>query len=232
MIRWFTGHPTAGNLLLIAGSLPRAPFAAAGLLRETFPDFRAGRAEITVPLSRLLLAEDVVGPQNNMRAALGTRCKVSRGSKPSLATAQDRTRGAPWQTMAPGNDALRFVNSLRTEGFRPSTPSLDRGRSCRGARAAPLRTPSHQSPSRATCRWASWIFTPTPCRTAWTALAGVARRNARDGGGPRHADAFHHTPLSPCSTAHRADTRRLAAAIAAQNIDLPRWHFGGAGRGT
>ena len=42
MIRWFTGHPTAGNLLLLL-ILAAGAFAAAGLLRETFPDFRAVR---------------------------------------------------------------------------------------------------------------------------------------------------------------------------------------------
>jgi multidrug efflux pump subunit AcrB len=48
MIRWFTGHPTAGNLLLLL-FLAAGAFAAPGLLRETFPDFRAVEAEITVP---------------------------------------------------------------------------------------------------------------------------------------------------------------------------------------
>ena len=57
MIRWFTGHPTAGNLLLLL-FLAAGIFAAPGLLRETFPDFRAVEAEITVPY-RGAAAEDV-----------------------------------------------------------------------------------------------------------------------------------------------------------------------------
>ena len=57
MIRWFTGHPTAGNLLLLL-FLAAGVFAAPGLLRETFPDFRAVEAEITVPY-RGAAAEDV-----------------------------------------------------------------------------------------------------------------------------------------------------------------------------
>ena len=57
MIRWFTGHPTAGNLLLLL-FLAAGAFAAPGLLRETFPDFRAVEAEITVPY-RGAAAEDV-----------------------------------------------------------------------------------------------------------------------------------------------------------------------------
>ena len=59
MIRWFTGHPTAGNLLLLL-FLAAGAFAAPGLLRETFPDFRAVEAEITVPY-RGAAAEDVEG---------------------------------------------------------------------------------------------------------------------------------------------------------------------------
>lgn len=57
MIRWFTGHPTASNLLLLL-FLAAGAFAAPGLLRETFPDFRAVEAEITVPY-RGAAAEDV-----------------------------------------------------------------------------------------------------------------------------------------------------------------------------
>ncbi|WP_246032558.1 hypothetical protein [Thalassobius vesicularis] len=57
MIRWFTGHPTAGNLLILL-FLAAGVFAAPGLLRETFPDFRAVEAEIVVPY-RGAAAEDV-----------------------------------------------------------------------------------------------------------------------------------------------------------------------------
>jgi len=57
MIRWFAGHPTAANLLLLL-FLAAGTFAAPGLLRETFPDFRAVEAEVIVPY-RGAAAEDV-----------------------------------------------------------------------------------------------------------------------------------------------------------------------------
>ena len=57
MIRWFAGHPTAANLLLLL-FLAAGVLAAPGLLRETFPDFRPVEAEITVPY-RGAAAEDV-----------------------------------------------------------------------------------------------------------------------------------------------------------------------------
>jgi len=109
MIRWFTGHPTAGNLLLLL-ILAAGAFAAPGLLRETFPDFRAVEAEITVPY-RGAAAEDV---EAAICAPLWDGVQGVEGLETLTCTAQTG-RARAVATMAPGNDALRFVNSLRTE---------------------------------------------------------------------------------------------------------------------
>ena len=87
MIRWFTGHPTAGNLLLLL-ILAAGAFAAPGLLRETFPDFRAVEAEITVPY-RGAAAEDVGG--RDLRTALG-RGAGCRGARDTHLHRADRPR--------------------------------------------------------------------------------------------------------------------------------------------
>lgn len=109
MIRWFAGHPTAANLLLLA-FVAAGAMAAPTLVRETFPDFRSVEAEIVVAY-RGATAEDV-------EAAICAPLWDAVQSVESLAeftcTAQANTaRGLA--TMAAGGDALRFVNALRTE---------------------------------------------------------------------------------------------------------------------
>jgi len=47
MIRWFAGHPTAANLLLIL-LLAVGLFAVPNLKRETFPDYLPGEVGIEV----------------------------------------------------------------------------------------------------------------------------------------------------------------------------------------
>ena len=47
MIRYFTTHPTAGNLLMII-LLAMGLFALPGLQRATFPDFKATAVEVRV----------------------------------------------------------------------------------------------------------------------------------------------------------------------------------------
>ena len=47
MIRWFTSHPTAANLLLLV-FIAVGSFSAPTLLRETFPDFRPVEAAVSV----------------------------------------------------------------------------------------------------------------------------------------------------------------------------------------
>ena len=101
MIRWFTGHPTAANLLLLL-FLAAGAFAAPGLLRETFPDFRAVEAEITVPY-RGAAAEDV---EAAICAPLWDGVQGVEGLETFSCTAQTG-RARAVATMAPGNDALR-----------------------------------------------------------------------------------------------------------------------------
>lgn len=109
MIRWFTGHPTAANLLLLlfvaAGS-----FSLPTLKRETFPDFRPVEAEIVVPY-RGATADDVEGA---VCAPLWEGLEGLEGLRELTCTAQDN-RARAVATMAPGADAVRFVNNLRTE---------------------------------------------------------------------------------------------------------------------
>lgn len=109
MIRWFAGHPTAANLLLIL-------FVAAGLFafptlkRETFPDFRPTEAEIVVAY-RGAAAGDV---EDAICRPLWDGVQSVEGLEELTCTAQDN-RARTVATMQPGGDALRFVNELRTE---------------------------------------------------------------------------------------------------------------------
>ncbi len=109
MIRWFTGHPTAANLLLVL-------FIAAGVMalpnlnRETFPDFRPTEAEITV-VYRGATAADV---EEAICRPLWEAVQAVESLKEFTCAARDNSARAV-ATMAPGGDALRFVNDLRTE---------------------------------------------------------------------------------------------------------------------
>ena len=96
MIRWFTGHPTAGNLLLLL-FLAAGFFAAPGLLRETFPDFRAVEAEIVVPYKGAT-AEDV---ETAICAPLWDGVQSVEGLETFTCTAQ-AGRARAVATMAPG----------------------------------------------------------------------------------------------------------------------------------
>ncbi len=109
MIRWFTGHPTAANLLLLV-FLAAGGFAAPTLLRETFPDFRPVEAEISVAY-RGAAAEDV---ETGICAPLWDAVQGVEALETFTCTAQDN-RARAVATMAPGGDATRFVNALRTE---------------------------------------------------------------------------------------------------------------------
>ena len=78
MIRWFAGHPTAANLLLVlifAAGLMAAPT----LKRETFPDFRPVEAEISV-VYRGATAEEVV-TNDLMPAIPGMIVEPAEGSE-------------------------------------------------------------------------------------------------------------------------------------------------------
>lgn len=109
MIRWFVGHPTAANLLLVlifAAGLMSAPT----LKRETFPDFRPVEAEISMVYRGASAAE--------VEDALCRRIWDAVESVEHLdeltCTAQVGIARAT-ATMAAGGDSGRFVNDLRTE---------------------------------------------------------------------------------------------------------------------
>jgi len=109
MIRWFAGHPTAANLLLIL-FLAVGVLSLPTLVRETFPDFRDTEAEITVTYRGATAGE--------VELAICRPLWDGLQGVESLAeltcTAQDN-RARAVATMAEGGDALRFVNALRTE---------------------------------------------------------------------------------------------------------------------
>ncbi|MDP4033621.1 MAG: efflux RND transporter permease subunit [Pseudorhodobacter sp.] len=109
MIRWFAGHPTAANLLLVL-FLAAGVMALPGLKRETFPDFRPTEAEIIVAY-RGAAAGDV---EDAICRPLWDAVQAVEALAELSCTAQDN-RARAVATMTAGGDALRFVNDLRTE---------------------------------------------------------------------------------------------------------------------
>lgn len=217
MIRWFTGHPTAGNLLLLL-FLAAGVFAAPGLLRETFPDFRAVEAEITVPY-RGAAAEDV---ETAICAPLWDGVQGVEGLETFTCTAQTG-RARAVATMAPGNDPLRFVNSLRTEVSAIDTfpdradPAVVRELH----RSDPVTSVaiSGDLPLGELDLYADGLS------DRLTALPGVARVT-RGGLGAR---TLSITTDRAVLDSHGLTPAALAAAIAAQNIDLPAGTLEGPG---
>ncbi|KPQ01204.1 MAG: Cation/multidrug efflux pump [Rhodobacteraceae bacterium HLUCCA12] len=209
MIRWFTGHPTAGNLLLLL-FLAAGLFAAPGLLRETFPDFRAVEAEVIVPY-RGAAAEDV---ENAICVPLWDAVQGVEGLETLACTAQTGQARA-LATMAPGNDALRFINALRTEvGAIDSFPdSADPAIVRELHRTDPVTSVavSGNLPLGELDLYADALS------DLLSALPGVARVS-RDGLGTRTMSV---TADRAVLDSHNLTPAALAAAIAAQNVDLP-----------
>lgn len=109
MIRWFAGHPTAANLLLVlifAAGLMAAPT----LKRETFPDFRPVEAEISM-VYRGASAEEV---EDAICRRIWDAVESVENLEELTCTAQGSIARAR-ATMAAGGDSGRFVNDLRTE---------------------------------------------------------------------------------------------------------------------
>jgi multidrug efflux pump subunit AcrB len=109
MIRWFAGHPTAANLLLIL-LIAAGAVAAPGLIRETFPDFRPTEAEITVAY-RGAGAGDV---EDAICRVLWDGVQRVDDLAEFACTAQDN-RARAVATMAASGDAGRFMEDLRGE---------------------------------------------------------------------------------------------------------------------
>lgn len=109
MIRWFAGHPTAANLLLIL-LIAAGLFSAPGLKRETFPDYRPVEVSIEV-IYRGASAADV---ENAICRRLYDAVKRVDFLEEFSCAAQDNLASATAK-MTPGGDALRFLNELQTE---------------------------------------------------------------------------------------------------------------------
>src|SRR5690554_5251129 len=109
MIRWFTQHPTAANLLLVL-ALAAGVMAAPTLKRETFPDFRPVEAEISIKY-RGAAAEEV---EDAICRRIWDAVESVEHLDELTCTAQDSIARAV-ATMNDSGDSSRFVNDLRTE---------------------------------------------------------------------------------------------------------------------
>lgn len=109
MIGWFARHQTAANLLLVL-IVAIGVFAAPTLKRETFPDFRPTEAEINI-VYRGASATEV---EDAICRRVWDAVRAVEYLEELTCTAQDNA-GRAVATMAPGGEAGRFVNDLRTE---------------------------------------------------------------------------------------------------------------------
>ena len=109
MIGWFARHPTAANLLLVLIAAIGI-MAAPALKRETFPDFRPTEAEINVVYRGASAAE----VEDAICRRIWDAVEAVEYLEELTCTAQDNA-GRAVATMAPGGEAGRFVNDLRTE---------------------------------------------------------------------------------------------------------------------
>ena len=209
MIRWFTGHPTAANLLLLL-FVAAGVFAAPMLNRETFPDFRSAEAEITVPY-RGASASDV---EDAICRALWDGLQGVEGLSGLICTAQDN-RARAVATLRAGGDALRFVNELRTEVTAiDSFPDRADPPIVRELhRTDPVATVAIHgtAPLRELDRYADGLADQL------AALPGVARV-LRSGIGAR---TIQIEASRAVLDGHGLTPAALAAALAAQSLDLP-----------
>ncbi|GGE60879.1 acriflavin resistance protein [Streptosporangium jomthongense] len=109
MIRWFAGHPTAANLLLIL-LLAAGLFAAPNLKRETFPDYRPVEVSIDV-VYRGASAADV---EDAVCRRLYDAVKGVDYLDEIECVAQDNLARAT-ATMEAAGHPIRFLNDIDTE---------------------------------------------------------------------------------------------------------------------
>ncbi len=109
MIRWFAGHKTASNLLLIV-MLAIGIFAAPTLLRETFPDYSPTEASINIAY-RGASAADV---EDAICSRISDAVKGVANLEELSCTAQDNVASAVAK-MSPGGDVGRFMNEVDAE---------------------------------------------------------------------------------------------------------------------
>jgi len=109
VIRWFAGHPTAANLLLIV-LLAVGVFAAPSLKRETFPDYRPVEVSIEV-VYRGASAGDI---EDAVCRRLYDAIKGVDYLDEIACTAQDNVASAI-ATMQAGGDPIRFLNDMDSE---------------------------------------------------------------------------------------------------------------------
>jgi len=109
VIRWFAGHPTASNLLLIL-FLAVGIFSAPKLLRETFPDYSPTEASITIAY-RGASAIDV---EEAICLRVSDALKGVNSLKELTCTAQDNVASAI-ATMSAGGNVSRFFDEIDTE---------------------------------------------------------------------------------------------------------------------
>ncbi|MGR2738794.1 efflux RND transporter permease subunit [Billgrantia sp. Q4P2] len=109
MIRWFAGHPTAANLLLVL-LIAAGLFVLPQLKRETLPDYRAVEASIEV-VYRGASAADV---EDAICRRLHDAVKGVEFLDEFVCAAQDN-RASATASMTRDGDAIRFLNELKTE---------------------------------------------------------------------------------------------------------------------
>ncbi|MCO4320064.1 efflux RND transporter permease subunit [Aliidiomarina quisquiliarum] len=109
MIRWFAGHPTAANLLMLI-ILAAGIFAAPALKRETFPDYRPTEVSISM-LYRGASAADV---EDAICRRLYDAVKGVEYLDEFRCAAQDNIATATAKMMAEG-EPIRFLTELQTE---------------------------------------------------------------------------------------------------------------------
>src|SRR6056297_331295 len=109
VIRWFAGHPTAANLLLVV-LLAMGLFAAPSLKRETFPDYRPVEVSVEV-VYRGASADDV---EDAICRRVHDAVKGIDFLDETICVAQDNVASATISMLA-GGDPVRFLSDIDTE---------------------------------------------------------------------------------------------------------------------